>query len=122
MSAGKTNRGSLRTDSLTRLHWAGIVLALLTGIIHLALGIPAVPSALGISFVFAGIGFFAGIGLVLVDYRRQLVYLVGIPFIGIQIVLYFVLNWPDVWNPGGIGDKLIQSALIVVLVVLYRRT
>jgi hypothetical protein len=60
-------------------------------------------------------------GLVVVDYRRRLIYLVGIPFTAVQIVLYFYLNWPNVISPLGIGDKVVQTGLIAILVVLYRR-
>jgi hypothetical protein len=121
--ASETTTGSrLRTDSLTGLHWVGIALALLSGVIHLVLGIGGLPSPLGISFLLAAGGFFGAVVLVLLNYRRRLVYLVGVPFVAIQFVLYFVLNWPDVWNPGGIIDKVAQAALIVVLLVLYRRS
>jgi len=118
------------TASLTRLHWLGIVLAVVTGAVHLAFGVLFLDSAAGIlspanaqplSFVLAGIAFFVAVLLLLLDFRRRLLYLVGIPFTGIQIVLYFALNWPDVLNPGGVGDKVVQVALIAVLVVLYRR-
>jgi len=118
------------TASLTRLHWLGIVLAVVTGAVHLAFGVLFLDSAAGIlspanaqplSFVLAGIAFFVAVLLLLLDFRRRLLYLVGIPFTGIQIVLYFALNWPDVLNPGGVGDKVVQVALITVLVVLYRR-
>ena len=121
MSVATANRG-LQTESLTSLHWAGVVLALLTGLIHLALGVRFAPSPVGISFILAGLGFFGAVVLLLLDYRRRLLYLVGIPFTAIQIVLYFPLNWPDVVSPIGLGDKVIQLALVAVLVVLYRRT
>lgn len=121
MSAATANRG-LQTESLTGLHWIGIVLALLTGIIHLFLGVRFLSSPLGVSFVLAGVGFVGAVVLLLFDYRRRLLYLVGIPFIGIQVVLYFLLNWPDVVSPVGIADKVVQLSLIAVLVVLYRQT
>lgn len=109
------------TESLTPLHWIGIVLASITGIVHLYFGILAIDTAQGVSFVLAGVAFFVAILLLLLDVRRRLLYLVGIPFTGIQVVLYFVFNWPDVLSPGGIGDKIVQVALIAILVVLYRR-
>jgi len=109
------------TASLTRLHWLGIVLAVVTGAVHLYFGILALDTLQGVSFVLAGIAFLVAILLLLFDFRRRLLYLVGIPFTGIQVSLYFALNWPDVLNPGGIGDKVVQVALIAVLVVLYRR-
>jgi len=121
---------TFETASLTRLHWLGIALAAITGAVHLALGVLFLDPAAGVlapenaqplSFVLAGIAFFIAPLLVLVDYRRRLLYLVGIPFTGIQVVLYFVLNWPNVFGPAGIGDKVVQAALIAVLVVLYRR-
>ncbi|WP_299331270.1 DUF7475 family protein [Haloplanus sp.] len=109
------------TASLTTLHRVGIALAAITGVIHLAFGALAIDTAQGISFVLAGIAFFVAAGLVVVDYRRRLIYLVGIPFTAVQIVLYFYLNWPNVISPLGIGDKVVQTGLIAILVVLYRR-
>ena len=112
---------SFETASLTPLHWVGAVLAVVTGIVHLYFGLLALDTAQGISFVLAGVAFFVSVLLLLVDYRRRLLYLVGIPFTGIQVVLYFAFNWPNVLSPGGIADKVVQVALIVILVVLYRR-
>jgi hypothetical protein len=112
---------TFETESLTRLHWVGIALAIVTGIVHLYFGVLALNTLQGASFVLAGIAFFVAVFLLLLDVRRRLLYLVGIPFVGVQVVLYFVLNWPDVLNPGGIGDKVVQVALIAILIVLYRR-
>ncbi|WP_251328958.1 DUF7475 family protein [Haloplanus pelagicus] len=116
-----TSESTLDTASLTRLHWLGIALAAITGIVHLYFGVLAIDTLQGISFVLAGVAFFVAILLLRLDYRRRLLYLVGIPFTGVQIVLYFYLNWPDVLGPGGIADKIVQAGLIAVLVVLYRR-
>jgi len=112
---------TFETASLTRLHWIGIVLAIATGAVHLYFGVRALDTLQGVSFVLAGIAFVVAVFLVLLDFHRRLLYLVGIPFVGIQVVLYFVLNWPDVLNPGGIGDKVVQVTLIAILFVLYRR-
>jgi hypothetical protein len=109
------------TESLTRLHWVGIVLAIITGVVHLYFGVLALETVQGVSFVLAGIAFFVAILLLLLDFRRRLLYLVGIPFTGIQVVLYFAFNWPNVLSPGGIGDKVVQVTLIAILIVLYRR-
>jgi hypothetical protein len=98
------------------LHWAGIVLAAITGVIHLWLGVNFAPEPLGISFLVAGV-----IVAILVDYRRQLLYLLGIPFTAGQIVAWAALNAPD-FSPPGIADKIVQVLLIVVLVVLYRQS
>lgn len=112
---------AFETESLTRLHWVGIALAIITGVIHLYFGVLALDTVQGASFVLAGIAFFVAVLLLLLDFRRRLLYLVGIPFTGIQVVLYFLFNWPDVLSPGGIGDKVVQVSLMIILAVLYRR-
>ena len=111
----------LETDSLTGLHWLAIVLSVVTGVIHLVLGVRFAPEPLGVSFLLAGVGFLVGVALVLFDVRRRQVYLLGIPFTALQVVLYFVVNWPDVVSPIGIGDKVVQVVLVGALVALYRR-
>lgn len=116
---------ALETDSLTPLHWVGIAAALLSGVIHLALSVPFLPSPMGIAFLLAAGGFAGAVVLVLLDYRRRLVYLVGIPFTAVQIVGWYVVNEPATLadlSVLGVADKLAQFVLIVVLVVLYRRT
>lgn len=109
------------TASLSSLHWTGIGLALVTAIVHLILGIGFLPHWMGGAFLLATVGFLLGIGLVLVAYRRRLVYLVGIPFTGAQILLWYVVNEPtalgDVSIAGAI-DKIAQLLLIAVLVAL----
>lgn len=116
---------SVRTESLGLVHWIGVVLAVITGVLHLWLGVQFIDSPLGWSFLAAGIGFFAGIGLVLIDYERRLVYLAGLPFTAGQIVLWVVLNdirIADLFEPGiGVFDKVVQLLLIVVLLFLYVR-
>jgi hypothetical protein len=111
---------SLRTESLTPLHWAGIALAAATGVIHLVLGASFIADPLGWAFLVATLGFLVGAVAVLVDYRRRLVYLLGVPFTAGQIVLWYVVNAPD-FSPLGVADKVAQVLLIVVLVMLYRR-
>lgn len=107
-------------ESLPTLAWLAVLLAAITGLVHLGLGIRDLDTSLGIAFVLAGLGFFGAIALLLLGYRRRLLYLIGIPFVGIQFVLYFAMNWPDV-NAIGLGDKVIQVILIALLIVLYRR-
>ena len=116
-----TETPTVETEGTTQLQYLGIGLAALTGLIHLALGVRFLPSPLAISFVLAGLGFFGGIALFWLDYRRRLLYLVGVAFTAVQVGAYFVLNWPDVVSPLGLADKAIQVALIGVLVVLYGR-
>ncbi|MCH7659336.1 MAG: hypothetical protein IH933_01715 [Euryarchaeota archaeon] len=113
----------LATDSLTPVHWLAIGLAALSGAIHLVLAIIVPIPALRVGFLLAGGGFFCGIALVLANYRRTVLYAVGIPFTGGQIVLWYVLVGP---TPATIElldaiDKLAQVVLLGLLVLLYVR-
>jgi len=115
---------NLETESLTSLHWVGIVLAIVTGIVHLALGLATITQPLGIASVLAAGGFAGAIVLLLVDYRRRLIIALGIPFVGSQIVLWYVINDPaslgDI-SPLEAFDKTVQLLLIGVLIVLLSR-
>lgn len=115
-------------DTLGPIHWLGVLAALVSAGVHLLLGVRMIPSALGISFVLAGLGFVGGVVLVLAGVRRRAVYAVGIPFTLVQIVLWYVINFADTGNsiPADVGtlgavDKIAQAVLLVVLVALIRR-
>jgi len=118
---------ALDVTSLTGLHWVGIVAAVVSAAVHLLLGVRMLPSAMGLSFVLAGLGFLGGVALVLVDYRRRAVYAVGIPFTLVQILLWYYVNFvsfgksfpADVGTLGAV-DKVAQVVLIAVLVALLR--
>jgi nicotinamide riboside transporter PnuC len=122
--ASSTGGLSLSVDSLAPLHWIGIVLAAITGVIHLFLGVSFITGGLGVPFLIAGVGFLAGIAAILLDYRRRQFYLLGIPFTLGQIVLWYVINADRITagdvGPIGIVDKLAQVAFVVVLVLLLR--
>ena len=115
---------SLQTDSMTTVHWTGVVLALLSGVIHLGLGAGFLPSGLGIAFVLAGLGFVGAVALVLLDYRRRLVYLVGVPFTGVQMAIWYQVQVVQrgFLNLGTLDyvDKIVQGLLILVLLYLIR--
>ena len=124
---GASSTLSLDIDSMTAVHWVGVVCALVTAVVHLVLGVRFAPSGLGISFLLAGLGFVGAIVLLLVDYRRRLLYLVGVPFTAAQIAIWYALNvLPN--GPlafGSIGtfgvvDKVAQVLLILVLLYLFR--
>jgi hypothetical protein len=119
---------TLHTEQLGALHWVGVLAALVSAAVHLLLGFRMLPSVLGVSFVLAGLGFLAGVGLVVLGRYRRVVYAAGIPFTLAQIVLWYVLNFADGSKvfPADIGalgvvDKLVQVVLVVVLVVLLAR-
>ena len=111
------------TSSLTWMHWLAGALALLSGVIHLVLGVMFIDQPNGVPFILAGLGFFGGVALALVDYRRRLLYLVGVVFVAAQIVAYYFINYlnqPTI-SPVEAIDKVAQVVLIVLLLVLYSR-
>ena len=114
----------LAVESLTPLHWLGVAMALVSALVHLVLGAGFLPHWMGILFVLAAGGYIGGIVLLLIDYRRRLLYLVGVPYTLVQIIGWYVVNQPaglgDL-TPEGAIDKVAQIVLIGVLVVLYRR-
>ena len=114
----------LALESLTPLHWLGVAMALISAAVHFVLGAGFLPHWMGVLFVLAGGGFVGGVVLVALNYRRRLLYLVGIPYTLVQIVGWYVVNQPagigDLTAAGAI-DKIAQIILIVVLIVLYRQ-
>jgi hypothetical protein len=114
---------SIDTGSMTTLHWVGVALAAVSGIVHLVLGVRFLPGTFGISFLIATVGFAAGIAAVLMNYRRRLFYLVGIPFTAGQIVIFAwtVVQGINSLGPIAIVDKVAQLGLVVVLVLLLQR-
>lgn len=114
----------LAVESLTPIHWLGVVMALVSAAVHIVLGASFLPHWMGILFVLAGGGYIGGVVLLVVDYRRRLLYLVGIPYTLVQILGWYVVNRPagvaDLTAAGTV-DKVAQLILIAVLVVCYRR-
>ncbi|AUG49301.1 hypothetical protein BVU17_17175 [Haloarcula taiwanensis] len=127
MTATETQGRSLDVASLDSRHWLGIVAALVSAAVHLLLGIRLAPSALGISFILAGLGFLGGVALVGLGIRRRLVYAAGVPFTAVQILLWYYVNFAagpksfpaDVGTLGAV-DKVAQLVLLAVLVALLR--
>lgn len=115
----------LDTASLTPLHWIASGLAIISGVVHLALvvvGPVPLTSGFGILFILAFGGFVGGVGLVVINYRRNLIYLLGLPYTGSQIVMWYLANQPA--GPGDLSafewiDKIAQVLLLVLLVMLY---
>jgi hypothetical protein len=130
MVSATANEEAIRTDTLGGLHWLAILLAAVSGAIHLFLGVSAfvgsvIPPALGIPFLLAGLGFLGAIALVFVGWRRPLVYLAGIPYTAVQIVLWYQFNYAGTGRavtgagPIEVADKVAQAVLILVLIDLY---
>ena len=123
-----TDTGFVDSGALGPLHYAGVLLAVVTGVIHLRLGVGFAPSPLGLSFLFAGVVFLAAGAAVVANYRRGLLYRLGIPFTAGQIVLWYYVNFAagtktfpaDVGTLGAV-DKVAQVVLLVVLALLLRK-
>ncbi len=119
-----TGNRQLALESLTPLHWLAIAMAVVSALVHLVLGIGFLPHWMGVLFVLATGGFIGGIVLVVLEYRRRLVYLAGIPFTAVQIVGWYVVNQPDslaALTAVDVIDKVAQVVLIVALVALLVR-
>lgn len=112
---------SLDTESLTPLHWVGIVAALVTAGVHLFLALD-IGGTFGALFTVASAGFIGAVVLLLLGWQRRLLYLLGIPFTGGQIVWWYAANQPSIPPPTiELVDKVAQVLLIVVLAILYYR-
>ncbi len=109
------------TSSVTPVHWLAVAMALVSAAVHLVLGVEFLPHWMGVLFVLSTGGFVGAVILFVANVRRPLLYLVGIPYTGSQIVFWLLLD------PGGTNlaleaiDKTAQVILVVALVVLYRR-
>lgn len=111
------NSESGKIASISSEQWFAVLLALVTGIIHVYAGIVEgrVPVAL------AGVGFIVAIALFLLNFRRRLLYLIGVPFTAIQIPLWYFAKAGE-YTTVGYVDKAIQVVLVVVLVYLYLKS
>jgi hypothetical protein len=114
---GQTFSSYIETDSLTTTHWLTILLVLITGVIHVYAGF--VEGRIPVSL--AGVGFLGAVVLFLLDYRRSLLYLVGVVYTAVQFPLWYVANVGEFTALGYI-DKTLQGVLIVVLAFLYWKT
>ena len=104
------------TESLTTIHWLAVLLVVATGAIHVYAGLVEGR----IPVLLAGVGFFGGIGLFLVDYRRPLLYLAGVVYTAVQFPLWYVAKAGEFTAIGSV-DKAIQAVLVVTLLYLYWR-
>lgn len=105
--------GLLVIDSRSGLQWLAVVLALATAVVHIYLG-----ATRGITpFLAVGVGFVAGVLVFLTRYWRRSFYLVAALFTVAQVVLW-VTGGMRLFEIG-VVDKVIQVALVVVVLVLY---
>ena len=108
--------GLVETRSLDAAHWLAVLLALSTCVLHVYAGLVEgrIPVAL------AGVGFLVAVALFLADYRRPLLYLVGILYTAVQLPLWYVVKAGE-YTTVGYLDKSIQVLLVVLLAYLYWR-
>jgi hypothetical protein len=111
---GKILSSYIKIGSLTTTHWLAILFVLITGGIHVYAGF--IEGRIPVSL--AGVGFLGAAVLFLLDYRRSLLYIVGIVYTAVQFPLWYVANAGEFTTLGYV-DKILQGALIVVLTYLY---
>jgi len=110
----KTQESSTsRIGSITQLQWLAVALVVVTGVLHVYAGIVEgrIPVAL------AGVGYAGALALFFLDYRRRLLYLIGIPYTAVQFPLWLVAK--SEYGTIDYVDKAVQAALILVLIYLY---
>jgi|AntRauTorcE11898_2_1112593.scaffolds.fasta_scaffold04386_2 hypothetical protein len=113
--SGLLERGDVgfSTENLSWAHWLGVLIATVTGAIHVYLYLEQ-----GfLPFLFAGIVFLAAAIAVLLNLYRRLLYAVGIPFTAGQIVLWYAQGMPDMAIAQ--FDKPLQVVLVVLLAYLF---
>ena len=103
---------------MTSVHWAVAGLAAITGAVHTYLYL----TQGFLPFLFAGVVFFAAIlGLLVIPYghiARKALYALGVPFTAGQIGGWYVMDGQ--LTALAVGDKLVQIALIIGLIYLFR--
>ncbi|WP_340101497.1 DUF7475 family protein [Salinibaculum salinum] len=110
------NRSASRIGSLSQLQWLAVALVVVTGILHVYAGVVEgrIPVAL------AGVGYAGALVLFFLDYRRRLLYLIGIPYTAVQIPIWLVVK--SEYGVVDYVDKAVQVVLILVLIYLYLNT
>ena len=95
-----------------------VALTVATALIHIVLGIMSGGTFM-IIFLLNGIGYLALLAALffLPQFagQRRMVRWALLAFTAVTFILYFAFNWPDVWSPLGIVDKVIELILIVLL-------
>lgn len=110
----QSRSGVFETESIAGLGWIALALVLITGIFHIYSGFVEGQ----IPVLLAGVGFLGAIVLYLRNYRRRVLYLVGIVYTAVQIPIWYVVKAGE-YTTVGYVDKAVQVVLIVLLVYLY---
>jgi hypothetical protein len=104
--------------SLNARRWGIVGLTLATAVIHLLLGLGVIGDPFPL-FILNALGYLV---LLVALYfipqlagKRALVRWLLLAYTALTFILYFAFNWPDIWGPLGLIDKLIELILIVLL-------
>lgn len=126
-----TDRWPVVTTGLDATHWVAVALVVVTGCVHLAVGVSGLVSGaavgLAAAVTLAGLGFFGAVVLVLRDLRRRLLYAAGVPYTAVQVGLWYWLNYGRTGDslagvsPVAVIDKTAQVTLVVLLAWLAWR-
>lgn len=113
-----STRRNTMSVNLSSKQWTIVALTVATALIHLFLALGNL-DIFGITFLLNAAAYLALIaGLYFIPQlapQRGLIRWALLGVAAITFLLYFVFNWPDVLQPLGIIDKLIELALIVLL-------
>jgi len=101
---GKILSSYIKIGSLTTTHWLAILFVLITGGIHVYAGF--IEGRIPVSL--AGVGFLGAAVLFLLDYRRSLLYIVGIVYTAVQFPLWYVANAGEFTTLGYV-DKILKG-------------
>ena len=110
------NNSAGRRGSLIKLRWLAVALVVVTGVLHVYAGV--VEGRMPVTL--AGVGYAGALVLFFLDYRRRLLYLVGIPYTAVQIPIWLVVK--SEYGVVDYVDKAVQVVLILVLIYLYLNT
>lgn len=90
-----------------------VMLVAITGLIHVYIGV----TFSGLELTLAGGGFFAGLGLFLLNIKRRWLYGLAIPYTLAQMVLWLEQGLPFVRF--GLVDKFVQIVLVLLCGYLF---
>lgn len=100
-------------ESMAPAHWLAVALAAITGTVHIYLYL----NEGFLPFLFAGVVFYGAIVAILLNVFRRVVYALGVPFTAGQIGIWVLMGMPNFTL--GVFDKVLQIALIALLVYLF---
>lgn len=108
---------ALKPETVSDLGWVVVGLVFLTGVFHVYAGL--VEGRIPVTL--AGVGFLGAIVLYLMDYRRRLLYAVGILYTAVQFPLWYVAKVGE-FTTLGLVDKTVQLVIIALLAYLLWRS